>query len=266
MPNYKLITMKKSILFFVFALLVLPLIAQDYSDAIVQFMGIPVDGTKTEMISKLRNKGFSYNRNTDELNGRFNGRDVVLKVVENNGVVYRIVVADGYYSNEADIIINYNRLIDQFENNERYTTYEENEKIGNGENIHYEMTINNKRYQAVFYQKYDVPDVSSFDFEYIDDDEYLDNLHSLTENFIKENYGNGFYEESYLKEIQGKTKEEIFEFDKQTLIATIVTLKMTTEMRKSVWFMIDEDERQYRKYRILLFYDNGFNEPNGEDL
>lgn len=258
--------MKKSILFFVFALLVLPLIAQDYSDVITQFMGIPVDGTKTEMISKLRNKGFSYNRNADELSGRFNGRNVVLKVVENNGAVYRIVVADEYYSNEADIIINYNRLIDQFENNDRYTSYEENKKIEDGENIHYQMTINNKRYQAAFYQKYDVADVSSFDFEYIDDDEYLGSIHTLTENFIKEYIGGDFYEESYLKEIQGKTKEEIFEFDKQTLMATIVTLKMTTEMRRSVWFMIDEDERQYRKYRIILYYDNGFNEPNGEDL
>ena len=58
-----------------------------YSDMYVQFMGIPVDGTKSEMISKLRGKGFSYNRNTDELSGRFNGRNVILKVVENNGKV-----------------------------------------------------------------------------------------------------------------------------------------------------------------------------------
>lgn len=31
----------------------------------------------------------------------------------------------------------------------------------------------------------------------------------------------------------------------------------------SVWFMIKEE---YGKYYILLYYDNGYNQANGEDL
>ena len=33
--------------------------------------------------------------------------------------------------------------------------------------------------------------------------------------------------------------------------------------KKSVWFMIDE---RYGKYRLLLFYDNGYNQASGDDL
>ena len=33
--------------------------------------------------------------------------------------------------------------------------------------------------------------------------------------------------------------------------------------KKSVWFMIDE---RYGKYRLLMFYDNGYNQANGDDL
>lgn len=32
---------------------------------------------------------------------------------------------------------------------------------------------------------------------------------------------------------------------------------------KSVWFMIAE---MYGKYHIVLYYDNGYNKANGEDL
>lgn len=30
-----------------------------------------------------------------------------------------------------------------------------------------------------------------------------------------------------------------------------------------VWFMIDEE---YGRYKILMFYDNGYNQANGDDL
>ena len=33
--------------------------------------------------------------------------------------------------------------------------------------------------------------------------------------------------------------------------------------KKSVWFMIDES---YGKYGIIMYYDNKYNESNGEDL
>ena len=47
---------------------------------VTQFLGIPVDGTKTEMVQKLKAKGFKYNSTYDWLEGEFNGREVVLLI------------------------------------------------------------------------------------------------------------------------------------------------------------------------------------------
>lgn len=58
---------------------------------VTRFLGIPVDGTKTEMIQKLKAKGFrptTYDKET--LEGEFNGRDVYVSVVTNNNKVWRI--------------------------------------------------------------------------------------------------------------------------------------------------------------------------------
>lgn len=35
---------------------------------------------------------------------------------------------------------------------------------------------------------------------------------------------------------------------------------------RRVWMTIILDERAYNKFGIILFYENGYNEANGEDL
>ena len=61
---------------------------------VTQFLGIPVDGTKTEMVQKLKAKGFKYNSTYDWLEGEFNGREVVLLIATNNNKVWRVAVRD----------------------------------------------------------------------------------------------------------------------------------------------------------------------------
>ena len=51
---------------------------------VTKFLGIPVDGTKAEMIQKLKAKGFTSVGYQDVLEGEFNGTDVYLHVVTNN--------------------------------------------------------------------------------------------------------------------------------------------------------------------------------------
>ena len=41
---------------------------------VTKFLGIPVDGSKADMIQKLKEKGFTYNTTTDRLEGVFNTR------------------------------------------------------------------------------------------------------------------------------------------------------------------------------------------------
>ena len=87
---------------------------------ITKFMGIPVDGSKTAMIQKLKNKGFVYNAEWDWLEGEFNGEKVGVKPVMNNNKVYRIGVLDKQERNETQIRIRFNRLLHQFKNNKKY--------------------------------------------------------------------------------------------------------------------------------------------------
>lgn len=71
---------------------------------VTKFLGIPVDGTKAEMVQKIKAKGFetsSYNR--DILEGEFNGEDVEVSVVCNNRKVFRVCVFDAHSCSEADI-------------------------------------------------------------------------------------------------------------------------------------------------------------------
>lgn len=117
------------------------------------FLGIPVDGTKTEMIKKLKEKGFEQKAGEEWLTGEFNGVDVHVGVVTNNNKVYRVYVLDAYPSSEGNIIIRYNQLVAQFQNNARYTTKDITE-IPDDEDfdLSYELVVHNKRYQAAFIQ------------------------------------------------------------------------------------------------------------------
>jgi hypothetical protein len=61
---------KKTVCFFM--LLILPIALYAQKD-VTQFLGIPVDGNKSEMIQKLKDKGFTINpHEEDVLAGEFN--------------------------------------------------------------------------------------------------------------------------------------------------------------------------------------------------
>lgn len=142
--------MKKLLFIVVLLLTSMSIYAQD---DVTKFMGIPVDGSKSDMIKKLKSKGFiSSDYNKEALEGEFNGYDVSVYVATNNNKVYRIMLADQNYVNETSIKIRFNNLCYQFENNPKYITIKDY-SIPNHEDISYEMTVNKKRYEASFYQR-----------------------------------------------------------------------------------------------------------------
>ena len=151
----------------------LPLLAMIAISAIVfaqnevtKFMGIPVDGSPTEMIKKLKAKGFTtdegYMRDvkrglidldgTEVLTGRFNGEKVRVFLVVEQNKVRRIYLADKKTRDETQIKIRFNTLVRQFENNDKYVYFYE-QTIADDEDISYQMTVNKKQYEAVFAQK-----------------------------------------------------------------------------------------------------------------
>lgn len=182
--------------------------------SVTKFLGIPVDGSKAEMIQKLKDKGYTYNSQLDCLEGEFNGRDVLICVVTNNNKVYRIFVKDANSSSESDIKIRFNNLCRQFAENKRYFPVKA-DYISDEEDISYEMTVHNKRYQASYYQ-YDVEELT----------EKLAACDEASEDAVKTSF-------------------------------------VENAMNRSVWFMIDDN---YGRYCILMFYDNAYNQANGDDL
>lgn len=124
---------------------------------VTKFLGIPVDGSKSEMIQKLKAKGYTSSPlDKDVLVGEFNGADVNIHVVTNNNKVYRIMICDVNNIDERAIQIRFNRLCEQFVNNSKYSSLPlEEYMIPDDEDISYEITVHKKRYEAVFYQKTD---------------------------------------------------------------------------------------------------------------
>ena len=91
-------------------------VAQEQEKDVTKFLGIPIDGYKSEMIQKLKDKGFVYSNYDDTLSGEFNGSSVTLSVVTNNNKVYRVAVFDTNSYSEGDIKIRFNNLCNQFDN------------------------------------------------------------------------------------------------------------------------------------------------------
>lgn len=185
------------VMWFVFALSV------QAQKEVTRFLGIPVDGTKAEMIQKIKAKGFIPSRYDSEmLEGEFNGKNVWVMVATNNRKVYRVAVIDANTCGETDIRIRFNTLLKQFKNNGKYMSDPDNAAIPDDEDISYECTIHDKRYEAIFYQ-------------------YPENMKDVSEELVED------------------------------------------ALKRSVWFMIKKDGTDYR---IIMYYDNVYNQANGDDL
>lgn len=114
---------------------------------VTKFLGIPVDGTKTEMIQKLKAKGFKYDPQTDVLTGWFNGAEVLVSVQTNGNKVWRVAVATTNLKDETQIRIDFNNLLGQFENNSKYILVA-GEEILEGDDISYNIDVKKKRYKV----------------------------------------------------------------------------------------------------------------------
>lgn len=207
---------------------------------VTQFMGIPIDGTKSAMIQKLKAKGFTYNATDDVLSGQFNGRNVNLHVVTNNNKVYRIMVADAVGTTEGEIKIRFNTLCNQFEKNGKYLPQNllGQYTLSDDEDISYEMNVHNKRYQAAYYQVTEA-------------DQDTTGVSEWAINRILEEYG----EEKW---------DSMSDEERQTAgISIAMDYLLEKISHKSVWFMISD---RFGRYYINIFYDNELNQANGEDL
>ena len=206
---------------------------------VTTFLGIPVDGYKSEMRKKLISKGFTPKSSDGKeyFEGEFNGTDVQLVIATNNNKVFRIMLSDVNNLDEANIRIRFNNLISQFKRNKRYFSLSAS-IIPDNEDISYEMNVNNKIYEAAFYQK---PDTTKIDFDAL----MLQAKEELQDKYTERQLNNP------TKEIQAEI----------TALAIIKEYELATN--KLVWFRIN---KFFGKYYIVMYYDNEYNHADGEDL
>ena len=233
----------KRLLSFVIGILIMCSTVFGQSEGTLKFLGIPVDGSKSEMVAALKSKGFRYDSNSGFLVGDFNGRESHIGIVENHGKVYRVVVFDANTYDAGQIKIRFNNLIHQFENsNGKYYYINQNEMIPEDEDISYEINVHDKQYSATFIYN-----------PLYGNDELRD---KLVNEVVEEN--------KLLLEKKGITPEEFYS-DKDNYIQVFSSIvdKIFQMSKGSVWFQIFE---YYGKYYIGIYYDNLINKPNGEDL
>lgn len=209
---------------------------------VTTFLGIPVDGTRLAMRQKLINKGFTPVRfeGEEHFEGEFNGADVNVYIVTNNNKVYRLMIADRNMRSEAQIKIRFNKLVDQFEKNGRYAHFSD-QRIPSDENIKYGMLVHNKQYEASFCQ---AP---------TSEDEMISATTDFALQLAEE------MQQKYSDELQANPTDEI----QEEINSRMLEFASDYLSMKSVWFTISEFEGEYY---ICMYYDNKYNEADGEDL
>lgn len=208
--------------------------AQETKD-VVRFLNIPVDGSKSEMIDKLKKEGFEYTYDFDWLEGVFNDTPSIIKVTTNRDKVNIIGVIDKTETDANAIKKRFNNLIEQFSNNNKYYSSSDSLTIPEDENISYEMDVNNKLYLASFYQKpSNIDSIAKAEF---------DSLYSEKPQLIE----------------NPKISDILY---RQCLLSLRARL-YNNWINKRVSFTISEKNG---KFRIMMFYVNEYNKSNGSDL
>ena len=242
----------------------------DAQDRALKFLGIPVDGYKSEMIQKLRNKGYIYSGG-NILTGEFNGTDVNIHIVTNNNKVWRIYIEDDNTRDEYQIKLRFNTLCDQFTRNSKYKALIENQKIPMDEDISYEMNVKDKHYEAVFYQIPDDPNLiqnmeelnsrlEAFDSGQQDSLTFgqsaMAGLFSALSEYDAETFSK--YDEDFVAQLSST-------YEESRLAAAMMLVEdiLSIFSNRTVWFTISE---RYGSYFISMYYDNGYNKASGEDL
>lgn len=228
--------MKRIITLFFFLFLTVSTFAQS-SNGTLKFLGIPIDGTKEQMIRQLKGKGFTYNSEYEYLTGQFNGIKVNVYIHTNHNVVDRIFVADDNTLNASQIRIRYNNLLSQMDQSEKYFSFVPNDPIPEDEDISYEMIVHKKSYSASF---------------------YYNPLYDMSEN-----EQNQFVEEVRTEILSQEGIESVDEETFHNKLMALAISKLVMLSKGEVWFTISE---YLGEYYISMYYDNLNNRPNGEDL
>ena len=91
-----------------------------YAQEVIDFMGIPVDGSVSEMMAKLQEKGFRETEENNTLESLLDGVPVRLTVCESRDKVYEILICYCFEGDNAKLVQCVNNLVSGFRGNSKY--------------------------------------------------------------------------------------------------------------------------------------------------
>lgn len=197
----------------------------------LKFMGIPVDGRKSEMIASLKEKGFEQDSYEEFLTGVFNGENVKVFISSNHDVVDRVKVAYPDCSDAGAARVKFNNLMSRFDHNAKYVSLGHRVEISTDENIALNTWGDSKYYDVIYF--YLTPET---------------NQDQWKKDF------NEAYKKRYTKPIKSLCYDEMEE------VLFCLPMKIRSTISGVVWFSME------RAYYINIYYDNLQNRPRGEDL
>ena len=202
------------------------------NNGVFTFLDIPIDGTKSKMVSALKAKGFQIKSlSTEQMTGVFNGENVTLDISTNHGIVDKVIVVYPYCSNVNDTRIKYNTLLSRFNRTGKYVCVNPRKEVPADENIALKLFENSKYYDAIYF--------------------YLNsgvNSVQWVSEFKQE------YQKYYNKQLGDISYEEMEE------VLFCLPLSVSAAVSGVVWFtMVDTNY-------ININYINFKNRPRGEDL
>lgn len=206
-------------------------ISSSSNENVFKFLGIPIDGTKEEMISALKENHFNQHYSGDYLTGIFNGEDVRLYIGTNHGIVDKITVEYPYCSDDNDTRVKYNTLLSRFNRNSKYISINPRIDIPIEEEIYFKLNKNSKYYDAVYF--FLQPNIKRREW---------------VQQFKQE------YQGRYNKPLDGLSYEELEE------ALFCLSSELSEAVSGIVWFTLTDP------HRIKINYVNLNNRPHGEDL
>lgn len=197
----------------------------------LKFLGIPIDGSKKDMIEALEEKGFNYSEYNDYLTGIFNGENVKVFISTNHGIVDRIRVVYPDANDSNDSRVKYNTLLSRFNRNAKYVSVSPRPEIPEGESVGLNSYGDSQYYDTAFF--FLMPETNP--------DEWKKEF-------------NASYKKKYTKPVNKLTYSELEE------VLFCLPMQIRNAISGIVWLSITSVNN------INICYDNLQNRPRGEDL
>lgn len=103
----------------------------------ITFLGVPVDGTKSDIINALTSKGFAYDMDEDGMFGEFEGEGAFVHISENKaGKVYQLMIYFHTKESAKENIEVYNKLVTRYNaDSTAYWSFYEEELLPENANL-----------------------------------------------------------------------------------------------------------------------------------